>query len=391
MRTMVGSGPGHGVRLTAIGAVTALLLGYGAAAAQEPPFDRGVTDACDQEAMEADRFADVHLGMVHSGAIDCLWVYNVVQGQTVDGELAYLPSDTVTREQMATFVVGAVQQILDRYHTVPAVDPDDLPPFEDAEQISTTHQRNVNVLYEMGVVQGFDDDTFRPAEHVNRAQMASYIALAIEAVIDEELPRAEVFDDISGVHQDNIEKLAAIGVVQGQQDGTYGPAQATTRAQMATFIARGLDYFVERDVLQQLAYSPQGEGARLGLTDVEFGVQEVAERVTFTLEGDERRPGWRIQYVDEAIAHGSGKEIDVEGDAILQVVLTGMALPPELDEDLWDEEVLVTDGDAIVEVVDVGVFEGQQLLFIGTTDVHPFGAARLDDPHRVYIDVHPTD
>lgn len=386
---------GRGSRLLAVGAAAALLLGYGATTAQaqaeEPPYDRGVTGACDDGAMEADAFDDVHLGMAHSGAIDCLWVYNIVRGQFVDGQSVFQPGDTVTRQQMATFIAGALQQIPARHLDLPDVDEDAVPPFDDGDQVSTAHRRSVTLLTELGVVQGYGDDTFRPGELVNRAQMATFVVNAIETVTGEELDRAEVFVDVAGEHQASVEKLAAAGIVQGREDGTYGPAASTTRAQMATYIARSLDLLVEQHYLHPIAYRSGDDAARLGLTDVEFGQHELHERITFTLEGDDRFAGWRVDYVDEAIAHGSGQEVEVEGDEILRVILTGMALPPDLDEDvqehLWDDSPLVTEGALITEVVDVGVYEGQHLLFVGLSDRYAFGVDRLDDPQRVYLDV----
>jgi hypothetical protein len=54
------------------------------------------------------------------------------------------------------------------------------------------------------------------------------------------------FPDTSGVHEPNIDKLASIGVVTGHTDGTYRPAQPVTRAAMASFIARSLDHLAEQ-------------------------------------------------------------------------------------------------------------------------------------------------
>ncbi|GGI06564.1 S-layer homology domain-containing protein [Egicoccus halophilus] len=77
--------------------------------------------------------------------------------------------------------------------------------------------------------------------------MASYLVRAIEAVIDEELPASDgAFPDQQGHHEVNIDKLAAIGVVEGRTDGTYDPSGVVTRAAMGSFLARSLDYLAER-------------------------------------------------------------------------------------------------------------------------------------------------
>ncbi len=394
MATHTAAGRRLGGRLIATTAAAALLLGYGAqvAGAQEPPFARGIDRACVDQAKAANQFADVDPDAAHSDAIDCLWVYGVVQGRFVDGDNVYGPGEAVNRQQMASFVVGVMEQVLDRFHELPDVGDDGfeppVPPFEDGEQVSTSHRRAVTQLAEMDIVSGFDDGTYRPGELVSRAQLATFVAGALEELIGEQLPRAEVFDDVSGVHQPAVEKLAAIGVVQGREDGSFGPNEPSTRAQMASYIARSLDYLVDIRLLYPTAFSRGDLGAMLGLTDVGFEQVELHERVTFTLEGDDQQAGWRVEYVDTALAPGTGDEVDVEGGAILRVILTGIGFPDDVDADLWEDSPLVTDGAQIIEVVDAGMFEGQQTLFVGVTDLRYFTVERLEDPQRIELDVY---
>ena len=387
-----------GARFVAATALAALVLGYGAQAAgaqdeaQEPPFARGIDRACVEQAKAADPFADVDPAAAHSDAIGCLWVYGVAQGRFDNLDNVYGPGEPVSRQQMASFVIGAMRQVLDRFHELPDVDDGDgfdppVPPFEDGDQVSTSHRRAVTQLAEMDIVSGYDDGTYRPGELVSRAQLATFVAGALEELIGEPLPRAEVFDDVSGVHQPAIEKLAAIGVVQGRADGTFGPNETSTRAQMASYLARSLDYLVEVRVLYPTAYDPGGLGATLGVTDVDFEQIELHERVTFTLEGDDAQAGWRVEYVDTAYAPGTGDEVDVEGGAILRVILTGIGFPDDVDAEVWDDSPLSTDGAQILEVVDLGMFEGQQTLFLGITDLRYFTVERLEDPQRIAIDV----
>lgn len=386
MRGQEKLGEGHPPLLrtlfVAVCAMAMVVVQVGAADAQDPPYNRGVTDACVDQAMEADRFIDVHLGQAHSEAIDCLWVYGVVQGRFIDGENVYEPAGHVNRQQMASFITHMLLQLPDRYHTLPEAD--DGARFDDSADISEAHIRNVNRLHDEGIVEGYGDGTYGPNEDVDRAQMASFIARSIEEVLEEELPRAEgLFDDIAGnEHEENIDKLATAGIVQGS-DGSYHPNDSTTRAQMASFIARAMDYLVNAGVLIAMEFG-QGIATSYELADIDWGPRNGWERVTFTLENDEGTTGWRMRYVDAAIQDGSGIELDVEGDAIIEVILTGTA-PPDTDID-FDASF---GGDVIVEVVDGGWYEGRHQLFVGTTGLHDFGAAQLDDPRRVFMDVSP--
>jgi hypothetical protein len=356
----------------------AVTIGLQPAASAEA---RSIDSACREGAQQLGRFDDVPAGSIHAGAIDCLSNYGIAQGRTLT---TYAPNAQVTRQQMASFVAGTLDQILDRFHTLPAPTP---PSFTDAGAISSPHRTNVGRLQEAGIVGGYGDGTFRPGLAVGRAQIASFVARAIEDVTGTDLPRSASFDDIGPPHAANIEKLATIGVVQGRADGSYGPLAATTRAQMATIVARSLAYLADEGFHVAPAIDLPVEGGARGLTDVNVAAQAGFDRATFTLDAGEGTAGWRVQYVDQARALGSGAPIAVAGDAVLRVLIEGAAWPPELDEELWDGERVLFEGDAIVEVVDDGVFEGQHQLFIGTTGVHDFDVARLGGPERVYVDV----
>jgi len=50
------------------------------------------------------------------------------------------------------------------------------------------------------------------------------------------------------VHEANIDKVAAAGLAAGTTDTTFSPTSPVLRGQMATFLARLLDRFVETGV-----------------------------------------------------------------------------------------------------------------------------------------------
>lgn len=97
-----------------------------------------------------------------------------------------------------------------------------------------------------GSVQTGGDRVFRPTEDVTRAQMATFVLGALRSAgIDNELPEptADTFSDVEGsVHQEAIETLAAIGVVQGTTGGSFVPDAPITRAQVASFTVRAAQF-----------------------------------------------------------------------------------------------------------------------------------------------------
>jgi hypothetical protein len=348
----------------------------------------GIGDACRHEARQSAPFADVSTDGTHAEAVACLWVYNIVRGTTATGAdgFAYQPGEVVNRQQMASFVAQALDVVLDRHHALPDADAGDAAErFSDGDRISQAHAVNVVRLHDAGVVDGYPDDTYRPGTAINRAQMASFLVRAIEDVTGEELPRTATFDDVdeNSVHAASIEKLASIGVTSGYDGEQYAPAGDTTRAQMASFVARTLDYLAGEGYLVPAEYAAHSDGARIFVADVDAGQHAGYDRAAFRVEGS-GDAGWNARYVDEAIAQGSGHQVEVEGDAILAVTVTGATYPDDAD-DIFSDDVTVA-GDGIVEVVSGSVFEGHQQIWVGTTGVHHFEIERTTDGD-FYLDV----
>ncbi|MDF1597148.1 MAG: PQQ-dependent sugar dehydrogenase [Acidimicrobiia bacterium] len=104
----------------------------------------------------------------------------------------------------------------------------------------SVHEDNINRLYEAGVTAGFPDGTYRPAATVTRAQMGSFLARAIPLA---PIP-GDVFTDVDGVHEANINAIAAAGITLGcNPDGTlYCPTDPVRRDQMASFLGRALGF-----------------------------------------------------------------------------------------------------------------------------------------------------
>jgi len=112
----------------------------------------------------------------------------------------------------------------------------------------TTHEANINKIAELGITTGCTPTTFCPQDFVTRAQMASFLARMLDPL---PTTKTNFFSDDDGLsHEVNINKIANIGVTTGCATGKYCPYENVTRAQMASFLARALtlpnatiDYF----------------------------------------------------------------------------------------------------------------------------------------------------
>ena len=165
-------------------------------------------------------------GNAHEGFIEAIAAEGITQGCDQAGTL-YCPSDFVNRGQMATFIARALE--------LPDATGDH---FDDDD--GTTHEGNINKIFEAGVTAGFPDGTYRPDGLVRRDQMASFLARGIEL----NAPTGDYFDDDEGnIHEDNINAMAENSITLGcDAAGTmYCPDDNVRRDQMASFIGRALD------------------------------------------------------------------------------------------------------------------------------------------------------
>lgn len=110
---------------------------------------------------------------------------------------------------------------------------------------SHPHRDAIHEAAAAEVVRGYDDGAFRPARDVTRAQLASYVARALDLEAEGPPP----FDDVAAdaVHADAIAAAAEAAIVTGYGDGTFRPERGTSRAQMASVLARAYDLEAEAD------------------------------------------------------------------------------------------------------------------------------------------------
>lgn len=128
--------------------------------------------------------------------------------------------------------------------------------------------------------------------------------------------------------------------------------------------------------------------ARLTVTQVRVGAHDTYDRVVFEVAGT-GTPGWDVRYVDRATDEASGKQVDLSGDGVLQVVVTGTAYPYETGQTEWSAGPITTEGYAQLWEVDLlGTFEARTQAFVGLKDAGvPYRVFSLADPTRVVVDV----
>jgi hypothetical protein len=105
---------------------------------------------------------------------------------------------------------------------------------------SGLHEADINALAAAGIVLGKAPGKYLPSEVVPREQMATFLVRAHEHITRTALPAGtDAFgDDDGSSHQASIDKAARAGLVNGVRPGAYAPTQPVRRDQMASFLVR---------------------------------------------------------------------------------------------------------------------------------------------------------
>ena len=146
----------------------------------------------------------------------------------------YCPQGLVTREQMAAFLIRAIED-----------DPDvdycnGVDPFLDVASGAWSCP-HIKRLGELNITGGCGGGKYCPQGLVTREQMAVFIVRALEGN-----PAANYcngvapFNDVSAASWScgHIKRLVELGVTQGCGNGNYCPGNEVTREQMAAFLDR---------------------------------------------------------------------------------------------------------------------------------------------------------
>jgi hypothetical protein len=380
-------------RSPALIAVLALIVaflpgGAGSAAAQDASTVRDIDTAC-PPAVQQLRPYPGGTSATHAAAIACLTYYRIAEGRVRDGIREFGASEVVTRGQMASFLTRTVEFVTE----------EEIPLTIGYEDDAGEHQVNIRKMATLEVARGFEDGTFRPDDLVTRQQMATFITRALEVILGEQLPEGDPFADVADVHAVNVGKLVARGVILGREDGTFGGREPVDRAQMASFLARALEVVADRGIFPELERpangTPSVELTRRSGTAGSMGVAGVRteshpwfDRVVFEVEGS-GTPGFRAQYVDQARAATGTRVLDVRGSTILRIAITEVGDPDGVA--IFDQHRLPgPDGGDITEVVHGGLADGQHVFFVGTDTGGrpPIVVQRYVDPTRVVLDIY---
>ena len=379
------------------------LVPAGAAAAQET--DARDTDlACPDGTDDYPDFDDI-AGSAHEHNVRCMAEYGLTRGLADSDN--YGPRRDVTRGQMASFIARWIEHYIQE-----ELDQDGFEIEESDDRFRDVpdgyeHAENIHKLYEIGVTDGTsasDGQDFAPQAPVTRAQMASFIARGAsyiengDARPEHQPPRTDddyFPDDDGSVHEDNIDALADVGIVEGFEDDTYRPGDTVKRDQMASFIMRGYDWALATELGEAEVVSEtfnvamswinevddsgdvpiffQGDDgatgdAELTLTTSDFWGNPGTAAIDFTGENLSSGPSEAFDADGVGPLHLHAGEFDENGPVVIPFLETAADVTWDAGAETAEAEAEVwVDNDLIVEIIDDA--EGYYLNY--HTEDHP--------------------
>ena len=121
----------------------------------------------------------------------------------------------------------------------------------------------------------------------------------------------------------------------------------------------------------------------LALTGIRAATHEGFTRVVLEFSGEGTPGVWRGAWTDEAVEQGRGMPIQVEGAAVLDLVIDGT--PMTASENPYPSGTHTRAGD--LDVVSDGTFEDNTHVVIGAPATRQFQIGFLSDPVRMVVDI----
>lgn len=159
--------------------------------------------------------------------IDDIFFNKSLKGSYIEGyeDSTFGPQKPITRAEVAEIIARTLSKQMEEGKTYSTN-------FTDVDS-SKWYANAIGFLADVGVVDGYEDATFRPNSNISRAE---FISLVIK--VDGLVSGTNSFSDVdpSVWYAEYIISAAAKNIVNGYADGTFRPTQSVTRAEVVKII-----------------------------------------------------------------------------------------------------------------------------------------------------------
>ncbi len=107
--------------------------------------------------------------------------------------------------------------------------------YADSDKIASWAVNAVALLSEKGIYLGYGDGTFRPDDIISRQELASVVGRHLTSTVTKE---SDYIDDHEIYYwaKEHIDELTSLGILRGFEDNSFRPLEKVTRAQAAVVI-----------------------------------------------------------------------------------------------------------------------------------------------------------
>lgn len=151
---------------------------------------------------------------------------------------SFHPNASITRAEFATLIAKVFDLSSNQGNTISDVS-------------GHWAESSIRSLQSKGVLSGYPDGTFRPNQEIKRAEIIAIISRIMDL---SKVPTAEApaFSDLEQIwNKDQLQQAAAAGIIQGDRNGEFHPANSASRAEALTIILRVLQTNPEFSALLQ--------------------------------------------------------------------------------------------------------------------------------------------
>ena len=226
--------------------------------------------------------------------------YAYIIGYSEDGTVR--PNANITRAEVATiFFRLLTDEARDQFWMTSNNFSDVLP--------NDWYNNAVSTMVNMGIIQGYEDGTFRPNANITRAEFAAIAARFMASGYGVE---DDLFTDIANHWaRESINDAAMAGWINGYEDGTFRPDAAITRAEAVTLVNNVLQRKPDADhMLDSMIKWPDSpesawyyEAIQEATNSHDYDLFEDAEYETWTALQENR--DWAALEKDWANAHSA--------------------------------------------------------------------------------------
>ena len=162
--------------------------------------------------------------------IDRLASRYIVKGMSSD---QFAPGQSVSRAEFAAMLVRALDLQSDGNDVM----------YQDVKT-NAWYSEAIAAAAHYGLVNGYQEGSFRPNANISREEMAVMTARALkllQAKVTQDSSQLVAFKDAALVHEwarEDVELLLAAGIMKGQARAQFAPGSQTTRAESAAILSR---------------------------------------------------------------------------------------------------------------------------------------------------------